>query len=103
MRGAIRLLSLMLLTGLISVHAAQAGVRVFVGIAPPPIVVETRPPAPYATYAWRPGYHRWIGGRYVWTSGVWVRPPYRRAVWVEGRWDHERRGYFWRSGHWARR
>jgi hypothetical protein len=103
MQRTMRVLGLVLLTGLLSVPAAQAGARVFVRVTPPPIVLETRPPAPYPTYVWRPGYHRWIGRRFVWAPGTWARPPYRGAIWVSGRWDHEHRGYFWRSGHWARR
>jgi hypothetical protein len=103
MRRTTRVLGLVLLTGLLSVPAAQAGARVFVGIGPPALIVETRPPAPYPTYVWRTGYHRWVGGQYVWAGGAWVRPPYRGAVWVPGRWDHERRGYFWRAGRWGRR
>jgi hypothetical protein len=103
MRKAMRVLSLVLLTGLLLAPAAQAGARVFVRIGPPPIIVETRPLAPYPTYVWRPGYHRWTGAAYVWAPGAWVRPPYARGVWVSGRWAHERRGYYWRSGHWARR
>jgi hypothetical protein len=90
MQRTMRVLSLVLLTGLLSVPAAQA-------------VLESRPPAPYPTYVWRPGYHRWVGSRFVWAPGTWARPPYRGGIWVPGRWDHEHRGYFWRSGHWARR
>src|SRR5580698_4793894 len=70
MQRPTRVLGLMLLTGLLSAGAAQAGARVFVRVGPPALIVETRPPAPYPNYVWRPGYHRWVGGQYVWAPGV---------------------------------
>jgi hypothetical protein len=102
MRMLSRLTILALLTGLFAIPSARANTRVFVRIGPPPIVVEQAVPAPGYGYAWRPGYHRWEGTRYVWVNGMWVRPPYRHARWVEGRWARERHGYYWIEGRWVR-
>jgi len=82
---------------------SMADTRIYIGTAPPPPIVEVRPVAPHAGYVWRPGYHRWVGRRYVWVRGRWVRPPYVRARWASGRWAHERRGWYWVPGHWSRR
>jgi hypothetical protein len=102
MKYLARFLSLTLLAGLLIIPTAEARTRIFVRIGPPPIVVERAPLAPRAGYVWQPGYHRWNGSRYVWSTGVWARAPYRRAVWVPGHWANERRGYFWVAGHWRR-
>jgi WXXGXW repeat (2 copies) len=98
-----RILGLLLLIVTLQATPALASTRVYVGIAPPVAVVESRPPAPYRGYVWRPGYHRWRDHHYQWVHGAWVRPPYQRAVWVPGHWAHTRRGYYWVNGYWTRR
>ena len=102
MKTLTRLMSLAVLTGLLIVPISEARTRIFVRIAPPPIVVEQRTLAPRPDYVWQPGYHRWDGRGYVWTAGVWSRPPYRHALWVPGHWVQDRRGYYWVGGHWTR-
>ena len=102
MRILSRFLSLAVLTGMLIVPISEARTRIYLQIGPPPIVVEQRPVLVRPGYVWQSGYHRWDGRRYVWASGVWARAPYRRAVWVPGRWVQERRGYYWIDGHWAR-
>jgi hypothetical protein len=79
---------------------AEAGTRVYVRVGPPAPVVAVRPVAPGRGYVWVPGYHRYARGAYVWTPGAWVVPPRHRAVWVEPRWVHNRRGYYFVAGHW---
>ena len=100
MRTLSRLVCLGLLMGLFAVPAAEARTRIYVRIAPPPLVVEHVAVAPRANVVWVPGYHRWNGASYVWVSGRWAQPPRRHARWVEGRWVHERRGYYWSEGRW---
>jgi hypothetical protein len=73
---------------------------VYVGTAPPPLVVEARPPAPGPGLVWIAGYHRWEGGAYVWVPGRWEHPPDGRRGWVAGHWVHSGRGWYWREGHW---
>jgi hypothetical protein len=97
-----RFLSLAVLTGMLIVPISEARTRIYLRIAPPPIVVEHRPVTVRRGFVWQPGYHRWDGRRYVWTAGSWARPPHRSAVWVPGRWVHTRRGYYFVDGHWSR-
>jgi hypothetical protein len=102
MRNLARLMGLAVLTGLLITPISEARTRIYLRIAPPPIIVEQQTLAPRPDYVWQPGYHHWTGRNYAWTAGGWVRPPYRHAFWVQGRWVQERRGYYWIPGHWAR-
>ncbi len=78
-----------------------ANAQVYVRIGPPPPVVERRPPPPRGPgMVWVAGYHRWDGQRYVWVPGSYMAPPRRHARWAAGRCVHDRRGYYWRDGHW---
>jgi len=95
--------TLVLCVGLFTASPAQAATRIYVRIGPPPIVVEHHSRVHWPGRTWRPGYYRWDGHRYEWVRGSYVRPPYRRAVYVSGRWAHERHGWYWVPGHWARR
>lgn len=97
-----RFLTLTLLAGILIIPTSQARTRIYVRLGPPPIVLEHPTVTPRAGYVWQPGYHRWDGRSYVWTSGTWARPPYRHAAWVPGRWVNDRRGYYWVAGHWNR-
>jgi hypothetical protein len=56
---------------------------------PPPVYAAPPPPPPYATYGyvWVPAYSVWTGYGYQMVPGAWVRPPYRRAVWVAPHWE----------------
>jgi hypothetical protein len=82
--------------------AAQAGVFVSVGIAPPPIPVYDQPLAPGYGYIWTPGYWAWGPDGYYWVDGAWVYPPYEDALWTPGYWDFAVGGYFWHPGYWGR-
>ena len=92
-----RILTLLLAATLLP---AAAFAQVVVRVAPPAPIVETRGPAPGPEYVWVDGYHRWDGGRYVWTRGRWDRPPHPHAHWVAHRWVHRRGGYVLVEGHW---
>jgi hypothetical protein len=83
-------LSALLLCGAIAASApafAQVGVDFHLGVAPPPVVVETAPP-PRVGYVWAPGYWRW-------------RPRLHRHVWVHGHWIPAREGWHWVPEHWV--
>ena len=82
---------------------ASAAVGVVVGPAygPPALIRERRPPRPHPGWIWRTGRWRWAGGHYVWLPGVWMAPPYVRAVWLPGHWVHRGRRWIWLEGHWA--
>jgi hypothetical protein len=63
-----------------------APVGVFIGVAPPPPLVE-RIPAPRHGYVWAPGHWEWNGRRHIWVNGFWIaeRPgyAYTAPVWVQ--------------------
>jgi hypothetical protein len=92
--------AVMLLSSALAGTACATSGRMFVRVGPPAPVVEARVVAPGPGYVWVPGYYAWTGGAYIWRPGVWMRPPHARAVWVQGRWVRERRGWFWAEGHW---
>jgi hypothetical protein len=86
---------------LLCVGPAGADTRVYVRIAPPAPIVETRIVAPSRGHIWITGYHRWDGRAYVWVPGRWELPPSHYHHWVAGHWVHERHnGYYWVDGHW---
>ncbi len=81
----------------------DAGVRVYVRVAPPAPLIEARVVAPGPGYVWVSGFQRWDGKAYVWVSGRWERPPAHHRAWVSGHWVHRaRHGWYWVEGHWVR-
>jgi hypothetical protein len=93
----------LMMSATIAVSSACASPRgrVYVRVAPPGPLVETRVVAPGPGYLWLPGFYRWNGGAYAWVPGRWERAPRPRAVWVPGRWVRERRrGWYFVDGHW---
>jgi hypothetical protein len=85
---------------LVAAACVDAGGRIYVRIAPPAPIFEARIVAPGPRYVWVPGYYGWRGEAYVWVAGRWEIPPRPRAVWVSGRWYRDRRGWYFRQGHW---
>jgi hypothetical protein len=72
---------------------------------PPPVEAAPGPPPPGvagAYWAWRPGFWRWNGRRYIWIPGHYVHAPRAQAVWVPGEWVFVRGRYVWHGGHWRR-
>ena len=84
----------------ISLAPAASYAQVLVRVGPPAPIVERRGPAPGPGYVWIDGYHRYEGGRYVWTPGRWDRPPHPGARWEAARWEHRHGGYVFHEGHW---
>ena len=78
--------------------ASFAQVRILIG--PPDRVVEVRGNPPDRGYVWVDGYHRYEGGRYVWTAGHWDRPPHPGGHWVAHRWVHRHGEWVLVEGHW---
>ena len=69
--------------------------------APPPLIVEVRPPMPGQGYVWIDGYQHWNGRQYEWHRGEWARPPHEHAVWVAPRYEkHDQGGYRYTPGQW---
>jgi len=86
---------------MLGTSSALAATRVYVSVAPPPLVVETVPVAPGPNQVWVPGFHRWDGHAYVWVKGHYVVAPRPHAVWVAGHWGHHHtHGWYWVDGHW---
>jgi hypothetical protein len=88
------------LSAVLGAPRADAGVRVYVRVPPPPAVVEVRPAAPSPEHVWVEGYHNWNGNAYVWVPGRWETAPRHHARWIAGHWRHSPRGYYWVPGHW---
>jgi hypothetical protein len=95
-------LALAITVGLGLANGVVATPRIYVRVAPPPVVVETRPVAPGPNHIWIDGFHRWDGNAYVWAPGRWEARPRAHSVWVKGRWAHHARGWYWVDGRWRR-
>lgn len=93
---------LLIAVGSLLLSAGVAQAQIAIRIGPPPPRREVIPVRPYGhpDWAWRSGYQRWDGGRYVWTPGAYVAPPRPRARWYPGRWYQRRGGWNWREGYW---
>jgi hypothetical protein len=85
---------------ILSAGIVQAQVVVRIGPPAPPREVIPARPYGHPDWAWRGGYQRWDGRRYVWVPGSYAAPPHRGARWVPGRWSNTRRGYVWVEGRW---
>ena len=70
--------------------------------APPPKITELVPKQNDRDAIWIPGYWSWAcqHGVFVWTSGVWRRPPPQRQ-WVAGYWKNYPQGWVWIGGFWS--
>jgi len=93
------LLSLMIAGGVASMPAS-AQINVTIGIAPPPVQIETRPVL-QPGYVYAPGHWAWTGSRYVWVSGraIVQRDGYR---WAPDRWEQRDGKYYREVGRWER-
>ena len=85
---------------ILTAGVAQAQVSIRIGPPPPPREVIPARPYGHPDWAWRPGYHRWDGARYVWVPGSYAAPPRRGVRWVPGSWRNTPRGYVWVDGRW---
>lgn len=68
--------------------------------APPPMLVQVPPPAPFADAYWVGGYWGWHG-RWVWSAGYWARPPRPGYVWIEPYYEHRGNAVVYVSGYWG--
>jgi WXXGXW repeat (2 copies) len=83
----------------LSQGSASAEVIIVAPNAPPPVRVESVPPARVG-YVWDHGHWRWEHGQYVWNPGHWEveRVGYH---WVPGHWIARGGAWRWMPGHWA--
>ena len=85
------------LGSLAALPVAQAGV--YIGVEPPPPLVEVRPDPPYPGAVWTPGYYDYHHHHHVWVHGRYVRP-HRGRHWEPHHWVREHRGWRLERGHW---
>jgi len=75
------------------------------------IVVESPPPPPprqreviyerpRSEAVWIEGYWRYEGRGYVWVSGYWETPPDRHRHYVPAHWERRGRHHVWVEGYW---
>jgi hypothetical protein len=83
----------------VSVHIYVPGVRV--AVAPPPLRVESQPPAPSSAHVWLAGHWAWRGGHHVWIPGHWALAPGPGSTWVEPRWVQAGGRWVFYEGYWA--
>jgi WXXGXW repeat (2 copies) len=69
--------------------------------APPPLRVETPPPAPWPLAMWQPGHWSWNGAQYIWAPGHYVERPSPTATWLPGYWQQGPSGWTWIDGRWT--
>ncbi len=82
-------------------QVAQAATVIIAPAAPPPVQVETIPPAPSATMVWQAGHWAWANSAWTWIPGQYAAPPQQTAVWDPGHWVQQPTGgYVWVEGHW---
>lgn len=77
-----------------------AAAEVLIRVAPPHVRVEKRHPRPSRNHVWVPGYHRWDGNAYAWTTGRWEQPPRPHGRWVPHHYVHKKGGWVFVEGHW---
>ena len=71
-----------------------------VNVAPPPVRVEQRAPAPSPQHVWVDGYWSWRGGQHVWLGGTWLMPPAPGYVWQPAQWVNENGAWVFYEGYW---
>lgn len=69
---------------------------------PPAKIKEKIPEQIDSAAIWIPGYWSWDEdlNDYIWTTGVWRRPPPGR-LWVQGEWKEFEDGWAWIPGFWS--
>jgi hypothetical protein len=72
----------------------------YVSTRPPVARVEVIPIRPGAAHIWIAGYWGWRAQQYAWVPGRWDVPGPGFRRWENGRWMHDRHGWFWVEGRW---
>jgi hypothetical protein len=73
---------------------------VYVARRPPVVREEVVLARPSAEHVWIKGYWGLRNGEFEWIPGRWVRPEPGFHTWVDARWEHEQRGWYFIEGHW---
>jgi len=70
--------------------------------APPPLQIETPPPAPVTVAVWVPGFWQWSGASWVWIAGSWQLRPAPSATWQPAEWRARGTVHVLIPGRWVR-
>lgn len=89
------------LVAAMSAAPAWSQVSVYIGIAPPPIRIETPPPPPEPSFVWVTGFWAPQGHHYRWVPGHYMRPPYEGASWIVPRYEQGPQGWRYQEGYWV--
>lgn len=68
--------------------------------APPPMLVDIPPPAPYAEAVWTGGYWVWEGN-WIWSYGRWAPPPQPGYQWMHPYYENRNNIVVFIDGFWA--
>ena len=68
--------------------------------APPAMLVEVPPLAPFPMAVWTGGYWDWHG-RWIWSAGRWMAPPQFGYGWVQPYYEHRDNAVLFVSGYWS--
>jgi hypothetical protein len=72
----------------------------FITREPPVERVEVVSERPNEESVWIGGHWAGHGSSYAWTPGRWQRPESGKKEWENGKWEHERRGWYYTEGYW---
>ena len=90
-------------TLVISVYADAPLVQpepIAVSWAPPAMLVEVPPLAPFPLAVWTGGYWDWHD-RWIWSAGRWMAPPQFGYGWVQPYYEHRDNAVLFISGYWS--
>ena len=68
--------------------------------APPAMLVEVPPLAPFPMAVWTGGYWDWHD-RWIWSAGRWMAPPQFGYGWVQPYYEHRDNAVLFISGYWS--
>jgi len=97
---ALALLLLVSAAGACGGYLRPRGGVAYVRRAPPIGRVEVIVTSPGTGYVWIRGSWAWRISDFVWIPGVWIVIPRGHREWIDGRWRHDRYGWYWTDGRW---
>ena len=68
--------------------------------APPAMLIEVPPLAPFPMAVWTGGYWDWHD-RWIWSAGRWMAPPQFGYGWVQPYYEHRDNAVLFISGYWS--
>ena len=99
LRAMVMLTSILMCSACAVAQRPRAGV-VYVQQRPPARIVEVLLVAPSRAHVWVSGQYDWRGREYVWTPGHYELPRAGFQRYEDGRWVHNRQGWYFVDGRW---